>query len=121
MGIVSFSVLATVGLLSVANDTSRRSRDETFAAQIAANEFERMRSLNALPTAADYPRYYDTSLADLGTTSTPAAIYELHVSFVTPPAPQPADRIINAEVRFPANAPNQTKILFSSLVNVPQP
>ncbi|MBA2432544.1 MAG: prepilin-type N-terminal cleavage/methylation domain-containing protein, partial [Chthoniobacterales bacterium] len=29
MGIVSFSVLATVGLLSVANDTNRRSREET--------------------------------------------------------------------------------------------
>ena len=36
IGIVSFSVLATVGLLAVGNETNKRARDEGFAAQIAA-------------------------------------------------------------------------------------
>src|ERR1700704_6628464 len=79
MGIVSFSVLATVGLLSVASNTNKNARDEGFAARLASNEFERLRSLSSssafwpatpgtLPTYST--RYYDSNLTDLGTTNT---------------------------------------------------
>jgi uncharacterized protein (TIGR02598 family) len=122
MGIVSFAVLATVALLSVADDTSKRSRDETFAAQIAANEFERLRALSntGFPTA-NYVRYYDLNLAEVATATTPGAAYELHVSIDTPPPPEPADRVINAEVRYPVNVTNQSKLLYCTLMNVPAP
>ena len=124
LGIVSFSVLAVVGLLSIANETNRRAREEAFAARLASNEFERLRSLSAInfPTSA-YSHFYDANLADLGTALTPAAIYELAIDLVTPPAPAPADEIINAEVRYPANAPsaNQTKVRYTTLMNVPRP
>ena len=68
IGIVSFSVLATVGLLSVASDTNKRSRDEGNAARLAANEFERLRSLGTpnFPSA-DYSRYYDSDLKEVAT------------------------------------------------------
>lgn len=129
MGIVSFSVLATVGLLSVASQTGKTSRDEVFAAQIANNEFARLRSLSSssafwpatgLPTYAT--RYYDSNMADLGTTLGSNAIYALSINIVAPPTPVPADIILNAEVRYPANAAaaNQSVTRFVTLINVPK-
>lgn len=122
MGIVSFSVLATVGLLSVATDTNRRSRDETFAAQLAANEFERMRSLSAanFPTSTYNTRYFDSNLKEVGSGDI-TAVYEFGVTISPAPSPAPADLIFNAEVRYPAKAPNQNKVLFTTLMNIPKP
>ena len=37
IGIVSFAVLSTFGLLSVATDTNKRARDEQSAAQLVEN------------------------------------------------------------------------------------
>lgn len=125
LGIVSFSVLVVVGLLSVANETNRRAREEAFAARLAADEFERVRSLVAADfPASPYSRFFDADLRDLGTTATPPAVYELAIDLVTPPVTSaPADRILNAEVRFPVGAPpaNQTKFLYTTLINVPLP
>jgi len=125
MGIVSFSVLATVGLLSVASDTNRRARDETFTAQLAANEFERIRSLSAanFPSTTYDTRYYDVNLADLGTTKTGGAFYEFKMDIVTLAAPAAADLAFNAEIRYPANAPpaNQNVSRFTTLMNIPKP
>lgn len=123
IGIVSFSVLATFGLLSVATDTTKRSRDDGFSAQIVQNEFERLRSLNAANFPATYvPRYYDSSLNDLGQTLVPGAVYQLKIDIVAPAAPMPADRIFNAEVHYPANATeaNQTIVRFTAAMNLPQ-
>lgn len=138
IGIVSFAVLATVGLLSVASDTNRRAKDEGSASRLAANEFERLRSLSA--TAAFWttrplayaPRYFDSNLTDLGTTSTNAAVYQLQISFIEAPSaanpnPSPtpptgtADVVVNAEVRYPAQAPaaNQSVYRFTTLMNFP--
>ena len=122
IGIVSFAVLSTFGLLSVATDTNRRARDEQAAAQLVHNEFQRIRSLGATQFPATYvTRYYDANLADLGTTLNSAAIYQLQIAIVTPPAPAAADRIFNAEVHYPANAPtaNQNVVRFTTLMNVP--
>ncbi len=125
MGIVSFSVLATVGLLSVANDTNRRSREETFSAQLAANEFERIRSLSAanFPTSTYTPRFFDANLADLGTNNSANAVYQFAITIVPLNPPTPADYVFNAEIRYPANAPaaNQNVALFTTLMNAPQP
>ena len=123
IGIVSFSVLATFGLLSVATDTTKRSRDDGYSAQIVQNELERLRSLNAANFPATYaPRYYDSSLNDLGQTLVSGAVYQLQINIVTPPAPMPADRILNAEVHYPASAPaaNQTIVRFTAAMNLPQ-
>ncbi len=121
LGIVSFSVLATVGLLSVANETNKRSRDEAFSAQLAANEFERLRSLSAtnFPTAT-YSRYYDASLTEVPQAS---AVYELQIIPSTTTTANAADLVVNAEVHYPANAlpANQSKILFTALMNIPLP
>ena len=72
MGIVSFCVLATFGLLSIGNDTNRRSRDEMIAAQLAENEFSRIRALSVanFPVNGYVSRYFDGNLRDLGTTLT---------------------------------------------------
>jgi uncharacterized protein (TIGR02598 family) len=100
IGIVSFSVLATVGLLSVGNDTNKRARDEGFAAQIAANEFQRIRSLgaNVFPTIpGSLPaRYFDGDMKEVPTAA--GAAYE---------------------VRNPPQAANPTIVRFTTLVTKP--
>jgi len=138
IGIVSFAVLATVGLLSVGNDTSKRAKDEGSAARLAANEFEKLRSLSGASSfwsthpLAYSTRYFDSNLTDLGTALTNAAIYQLQISFVeaaspTNPAPSStppigtADVVLNAEVRYPAQAAaaNQSVYRFTTLMNFP--
>lgn len=123
IGIVSFAVLSTFGLLSVATDTSRRARDEQSAAQLVQNEFQRIRSLSSanFPTTTYVTRYYDASLNDLGTTLNGTAIYQLQIAIVASAAPAPADRIFNAEVHYPANAvpANQNIVRFTTLMNLP--
>ena len=122
IGIVSFAVLSTFSLLSVATDTNKRARDEQSAAQLAQNEFQRIRSLSSVNFPATYvTRYYDASLNDLGITLNGAAVYQLQIAIVTPAAPAPADRIFNAEVHYPANATvaNQNVIRFTALMNLP--
>jgi uncharacterized protein (TIGR02598 family) len=125
IGIVSFSVLATVGLLSIGNDTNKRARDEAFAAQLASNEFERIRSLSAanFPTTTYNTRYFDSNLTDLGTSKVANAIYAFSIDIIPMPSPAPADLAFNAEVRFPANAPtaNQSVVRFTTLMNIPKP
>lgn len=123
IGVVSFSVLATVGLLSVANDTSKKARDEGLAARLAANEFDRLRTLSATNFPNPYPtHYYDINFVDLGTTKTSDAIYEFSIQFGTPPTGT-ADLLLNAEVRYPTQAPtaNQTTFRFTTLMNNPAP
>jgi uncharacterized protein (TIGR02598 family) len=121
LGIVSFSVLATIGLLSVANDTNKRSREEAFAAQLAANEFERIRAMNAFnfPTAA-YSRFYDAGLAEVPQA---LAVYELQITPSATGTGGAAERVMNAEVRYPVGAQlaNQNKVLFTTLMNLPPP
>jgi uncharacterized protein (TIGR02598 family) len=121
IGIVSFAVLSTFGLLSVATDTNRRARDEQAAAQLVQNEFQRIRSLSSNFPTTYTTRYYDASLNDLGTTLSAAAIYQLQIAIVTPAVPAPADRIFNAEVHYPANAvaANQNIVRFTTLMNLP--
>src|SRR4051794_37320450 len=85
IGIVSFAVLATFGLLSVANDTSKNARDEGLAARLAANEFNRIRSLSTGNFPHTYTtRYFDGRLVDLGTDRTAAlqngALYEFQIA-----------------------------------------
>lgn len=128
IGIVAFSVLATFGLLLVGHDTNKKSREEVFAAQIAANEFERLRSLSSATFSTTNPptyptRYYDSNLADLGTTQTSAAIYEFRITFVTTPPSGTADLLLNAEVRYPVTAAPaaQTVVRFTTLMNTPNP
>ncbi len=126
LGVVSFSVLALLGLLVVGNETNKSARDETMAAQLAANEFARLRSLPAATFPTVYQtRFFNNQLRDLGTSKSSAvgqgAAYEFRVNIVTPAAPAPADRVFNAEVRFPAAAPdnNQTVYRFTTLMNLP--
>ena len=120
IGVVSFSILATVGLLSVANDASKKARDEGFAARLAANEFDRIRSLGATNFPNPYTtHYYDSNLVDLGTTKTSNAVYEFSIQFSTLPAGDAADLLLNAEVRYPAQAvaTNQNVFRFTTLMN----
>jgi type II secretory pathway pseudopilin PulG len=142
IGVVSFAVLATVGLLSVASDTNKRARDEGSAARLAANEFERLRALSATSAFwSTHPlvyatRYFDRDLKDLGTDRTNAlgqeALYQVQMSFVEAaipgsptPSPTPpfgtADAVVNAEVRYPAQATaaNQDVYRFTTLMNFP--
>jgi uncharacterized protein (TIGR02598 family) len=122
IGIVSFAVLSTFGLLSVATDANKRACEEQSAAQLAENEFQRICSLSSANFPATYTtRYYDASLNDLGATLSSAAIYQLQIAVVTPVAPAPADRILNAEVHYPANAAasNQKVVRFTTLINLP--
>src|SRR5436853_3903591 len=138
IGIVSFAVLATVGLLSVARGTNKRAKDEGSASRLAANEFERLRSLSATSAfwttrpLAYATRYFDSNLTDLGTTSTSAAVYQFQISFIEAPSianpnPSPtpptgtADVVVNAEVRYPAQAAaaNQSVYRFTTLMNFP--
>jgi type II secretory pathway pseudopilin PulG len=131
MGVVSFSVLATIGLLSVASNTNKNARDEGFAARLASNEFERLRSLSssssfwpATPgTLPNYStRYYDSNLTDLGTTKTSNAVYAISITFNTAPAGT-SDFLLDAEVRYPAQAvsANQSVFRFTTLMNTPTP
>ncbi len=138
IGVVSFAVLATVGLLSVAGDTSKRAKDEGSAARLADNEFERLRSLSASSAFwSTHPlsyatRYFDSNLTDLGTAVTSAAVYQVQISFIEAPlagSPTPsntppvgtADVVANAEVRYPAQAvaANQSVYRFTTLMNFP--
>ncbi len=123
IGIVSIAVLSTFGLLSVATDTNKRSRDEQSVAQLVQNEFQRIRSLSStnFPTTTYVTRYYDAALNDLGTAISGAAIYQLQIAIVTPAAPATTDRIFNAEVHYPANAvaANQKIVRFTGLMNLP--
>ena len=122
IGVVSFAVLSTFGLLSVATDTNKRARDDQAAARLVENEFQRIRSLSSTYFPATYnARYYDADLNDLGITLTASAVYQLQINIVTPSAPAAADRIFNAEVHYPANAAtaNQTVVRFTTLMNVP--
>jgi len=122
IGVVSFAVLSTFGLLSVAIDANKQSQDDQAAARLVENEFQRIRSLSSANFPSTYDaRYYDADLNDLGTSLTGSAVYQLQISIVTPEAPAPADKIFNAEVHYPANAPaaNQTVVRFTTLMNVP--
>ena len=122
IGIVSFAVISIFGLLTVATDTNKRARDEHSAAQLVDNEIERIRSLSSATFPVTYvTRYYDASLNDLGTTLNSAAVYQLQIVILTPAAPAPADRILNAEVRYPANAvlANQNVVRIPTLMNLP--
>jgi uncharacterized protein (TIGR02598 family) len=119
IGIVGFSMLATIGLLSVGHDTNKRARDEGFAAQIVANEFERIRSLSAgaFPSGGAQPsRYFDSEMKKVN--SSVGATYELRVDFVTAPSGT-ADWLVNAEVRNPPQAANPTISRFTILVRIP--
>ena len=123
IGIVSFSVLASVGLLSVGNDTNKRARDEGFAAQIAANEFSRIRSLGAATFPSSIPttfpaRFFDGDMKE--TTTTAQAAYELRVDLVVAPGGT-ADAVLNAEVRYPPQSTNPNIIRFTTLIAVPTP
>ena len=123
IGIVGFSVLATVGLLVVGNDTNKRARDEGFAAQIAANEFQRIRSLGAAvfpPIPGSLPvRYFDSDMKEVATAA--EATYELRVDFVAAPAGT-ADAVVNAEVRYPPPpVTNPNIVRFTTLVRTPDP
>ena len=123
IGIVSFSVLATVGLLAVGNDTNKRARDEGFAAQIAANEFERIRSLGVAsfptPIPATLPaRFFDSDLKEVAAAA--QAAYELQVSLVVAPAGT-GDSVLNAEVRYPPQSANPNVIHFTTVVVTPGP
>jgi type II secretory pathway pseudopilin PulG len=142
IGIVSFSVLATIGLLAVANDTNKKARDEDSASRLAANEVERLSSLGASsPFWSTHPltygtRYYDSNLSDLGTDRqdalTKGAVYQLQISFIETPSPGnpapnatppsgTADIVLNAEIRYPAQATaaNQSVFRFTTLLNFP--
>jgi len=142
LGIVSISVLATIGLLAVANNTNKTAREEGLAARLAANEFDRLNGLSASSSfwttrpLTYSTRYYSNNLTDLGTDRTTAltngAVYQMQISFVegpsaANPSPSPtppigtADVVANAEVRFPvqAAAANQTVFRFTALMNFP--
>lgn len=126
MGIVSFCVLAVFGLLSAGNDTNRRSRDEMIAAQLAENEFSRIRALSVanFPVNGYVSRYFDGNLRDLGTTLTRDATYQFRINIEPSPAPvpPPPSMIFNAEIRYPAQAPeaNQDVARFTTLMTVPR-
>lgn len=138
IGVVSFAVLATFGLLSVASSTNKNAKDENLAARLAANEFNRIRSLSVAtfpttPANPYVPRYYDSGLTDLGQvtnygTPPPTAVYTISISFAVPspspyasPSPQPLNWLVNADVAFPALAPtpNQSVFHFTTLMNQP--
>jgi uncharacterized protein (TIGR02598 family) len=129
IGLVSFSILTTIGLLSIGSDTSKRAKDESTAARLVENEFERLRSLSEsagfwpshTSTVPTYTaKYYGSDLAELpGSTN---AIYRLDITFVAAPIGT-ADFVANAELRYPANAPaaNQSVYRFTTLMNIPSP
>ena len=122
VGIVNFAVLSIFGFLVVAANTNKRAHEEQLAAQLVQNEFERIRSLSSATFPVTYvTRYYDASLNDLGTTLNRAAVYQLQIAILTPAAPAPADRILNAEVRYPANTvtANQKVVRIPTLMNLP--
>ena len=129
LGVAAISLLTIIGLLSTASDTGKRARDEGAAARLAINEFDRLRALSAaaafwpantatLPTYST--RYYDSNQADLGTAKTANADYELSITFSVAPTGT-ADFLVNAEVRYPAQAPaaNQSSYRFTTLLNHP--
>jgi type II secretory pathway pseudopilin PulG len=132
IGLVSFAVLATFGLLSVANDTSKNARDEGLATRLVANELARIRSLSSTNFPHTYvTRYFDRRLVDLGTDQTTAlqngAMYQFSIlndsatsQFPTAPSGT-GDWLVNAEVRFPVAAPaaNQTVFRFTTVLNDP--
>ena len=123
VGIVSTSVLATVALLAVGNDTNKRARDEGFAAQIAANEFQRIRSLDSatFPTTIPGslpPRFYDGDIKEIAASA--QAAYELRVDLLVAP-PGTSDVVLNAEVRYPPQAASPNISRFTALINIPTP
>ena len=127
IGIVGFVVISTFGLLSVATDTNKRARDEQACAQLAQNEFQRIRSLSFgnFPTTTYIPRYYDSDLKEVAASPTPPpnAIYKFQITIVPSPGPPAAasDFVFNADVIYPANAAaaNQKTVRFTSLMNLP--
>ena len=127
IGLVSFSVLATIGLLSIGSDTAKRAKDESAAARLVENEFERLRSLSG--SAGFWPtntstiptytaKYYGSDFTELPNATN--AIYQLNITFVAAPTGT-ADFVANAELRYPANAPaaNQSVYRFTTLMNIP--
>lgn len=137
IGIVAFAVLSVLGLLSVANDTNKRARDEGFAAQLVHNELQRIRSLSSQNFPADtyVPRYYDSDLSEVDP-AIPAelarAVYQLQMTITPYPTPFPsatptpppvisAQFLFNAEIRYPANAAvqNQKVARFTTLMVSP--
>lgn len=137
IGVVAFAVLSVFGLLAVGNDTNKRARDEGFAAQLAHNEFQRIRSLSSqnFPANTYAPRYYDSNLSEVDpaiSTELARAAYKLQMTIVPNPTPFPsatpipppvisAQFLFNAEVRYPANAPavNQNVARFPTLIVSP--
>jgi uncharacterized protein (TIGR02598 family) len=129
IGLVSFSTLATIGLLSIGSDTAKRAKDESTAARLVENEFERLRSLSqsagfwptdTTKTPTYTSKYYGSDLAQLPNSTN--AIYQLNITFVAAPTGT-ADFVANAELRYPATAPaaNQSVYKFTTLMNIPSP
>ena len=69
--------------------------------------------------SADYSRYYDSDLKEVASGQ---AIYALNIQLTAAPAGT-ADKLINAEVRYPAQASttNQSVYRFTTLMNDPTP
>lgn len=123
VGIVGVSVLATVALLSVGNETNKKARDEGFATQLVANEFERIRSLSAVNFSTTHaPRFFDAHLGEVPHSEKEKATYELRLAFIDPAPGGVADLLVNAEVRYPANAPvaNQSVLRYTTLMIKPK-
>lgn len=129
IGLVSFSILATIGLLSIGGDTAKKAKDESTAARLVENEFERLRSLSGSagfwpPDTSTVPsytaKYYSSEFTELPNATN--AIYQLNITFVAAPTGT-ADFVANAELRCPANtAPkNQNVYRLTTLMNIPSP
>lgn len=127
LGLVAFSVLATIGLLSIGGDTAKRAKDESMATRLVENEFDRLRSLSgsagfwptSTSTTPTYTsKFYGSDLSELPNATN--AIYQLNITFVAAPTGT-ADFVANAELRYPANAPaaNQSVYRFTTLMNIP--
>jgi type II secretory pathway pseudopilin PulG len=124
IGLVSFSILVTIGLLSIGGDTGKRAKDEAAAARLTENEFERLRALSSTAFSNYYPaygtKYFDSNVSEVPNSTN--AIYQLTISFSNG-ATGTADLVANAEVRYPANAApsNQNVYRFTTLMNIPSP
>ena len=118
LGVVSFALLALIGLTVVGLNSSREAHEDTVVASLARHAVSELSSLNYTNLAAlSTTNFYYTYDGAVTNASADSVYYACRVNFKTPAttAPQPM-RQFTLEFSWPQKAANTNVTVFSSSI-----
>ena len=128
LGLVSFSVIATFGLIAVGLDSSRESVNDTIVGLIFRDAASRIEGKPLAATGANpYSYYYDRNGVAVNSIADPSAYYEVKVSLVNPSGGSGSLLAVLIEARWPlvsgalaANSKTSTTTTYVTTLTPPQ-